>query len=209
MVRICKRCGAIFDGEKRDINCPACRKIREPRERTATCKMCGEDFVTTATRVFYCPDCREIAKRKADSESKRRKAAGKTRKIGSVDLCEMCGISYTVESGNQKYCHSCSMKKKAEDALSAYYEKDGAEKRRQRVENRIQAAIPCAVCGTLFRPSGQRQVCCSEKCSREHAKNLTLKWMEEHPERRAELAHEWHMKNRHGRKRNKKKEPEE
>lgn len=201
MVRICKRCGAIFDGQKRDINCPACRKIREPKERTATCKMCGEDFATTATRVFYCPDCRDLVIRKRDAESKRRKAAGKTRKLGSIDTCEMCGISYTVESGMQKYCHSCSMKKKAEDALEAYHEKGGAEKRRERVENRIQAKIPCVICGTLFHPSGQRQLCCSEKCSEIHAENLKAKWIEEHPERRAVLAHEWHMKNRYGKKR--------
>ncbi len=201
MVRICKRCGAIFDGQKRDINCPACRKIREPKERTATCRMCGDDFVTTATRVFYCPDCRDLVIRKRDVESKRRKAAGKTRKLGSIDTCEMCGISYTVESGMQKYCHSCSMKKKAADALEAYHEKGGAEKRRERVENRIQATIPCVVCGSLFHPSGQRQVCCSEKCSEIHAENLKAKWIEEHPERRAELAHEWHMKNRFGKKR--------
>lgn len=68
------------------------------------CITCGIEFIGGTTAKF-CPDCRAERIRQRDSK---RHVAGPMRKLGSIDLCERCGKSYEVVSGNQKFCPSCS-----------------------------------------------------------------------------------------------------
>lgn len=72
-----------------------------------TCRACGRVF-DGGPRAWYCPACREERKKQAYRQYRQRKAAGNTRPIGSIDLCEICGKPYTVEGGLQRFCPDCA-----------------------------------------------------------------------------------------------------
>lgn len=80
--RVCRQCGAIFDGGPRAWYCPACRaeRAREAdRRRRAKgrkadrplgsidkCVRCGNDYVVKSSRQKYCPACAYDGCREAD-----------------------------------------------------------------------------------------------------------------------------------------------
>lgn len=68
------------------------------------CRQCGAVF-PGGPRAWYCPSCRRERQREA---SRRHKANGTSRALGSTDLCMVCGKPYTVNSGQQKYCPDCA-----------------------------------------------------------------------------------------------------
>lgn len=191
MKRKCKTCGAIFEGQSADTRCPECRKIRPVIWREKTCIMCGKPYKTTATRSFYCPDCREIAKREAERKSEERKRLGKVREIGSTDICVKCGKPYIVDSGMQKYCLDCRKIVAREKALREYHAY-GFEQKKKRIAERAIATANFVICGKEFELIGQRSRCCSPECSAVHADRLRIEYRKENLEKARECCREWY-----------------
>lgn len=97
----CKNCRKIFFGNTDSLLCPACVKASRTNViRQRICIDCGHTF-DGGPRARRCLDCRKI---KAAERNRRYKKEGSKRKIGSMDICKMCGESYSVGSGGQKYC---------------------------------------------------------------------------------------------------------
>ena len=80
--RICRQCGAVFDGGPRAWYCPSCRRERakesnrrkrakgrkadRPIGSTDNCVRCGKEYVVRSSRQKYCPDCAYEGVREAD-----------------------------------------------------------------------------------------------------------------------------------------------
>lgn len=108
MRRICRTCKVEYEGDPGSTLCPACVKAQKATTiRTRVCRTCGAEF-PGGPRAWYCPGCRSDRQREQSRDAKRRKAAGKTRAIGSTDTCTICGNAYTVNSGRQRYCPDCA-----------------------------------------------------------------------------------------------------
>ena len=69
-----------------------------------TCRQCGAVF-QGGPRAWYCPSCREERQRES---SRRHKANGTARPLGSTDYCAVCGKPYIVNSARQRYCADCA-----------------------------------------------------------------------------------------------------
>jgi hypothetical protein len=101
------------------------------RLKPKTCT-CGIEFLGGPT-AKYCPNCRSERTRQHDRERHQRKLAGQIRHIGSTDLCTICGQPYTVNSGQQKYCESCSAaesKRRSHELWVAEYYGDPAKRQK-------------------------------------------------------------------------------
>ncbi len=95
-------------------------------EREFTCEMCGKTFISTAKRARFCPDCRKIRGRLSAQRHMEKLASGEqTRRIGSVQICEVCGNEFILNSGSQRYCENC---------------RDEYQKQRKREYNKAKAA---------------------------------------------------------------------
>lgn len=68
------------------------------------CRQCGAVF-RGGPRAWYCPSCREERQRES---SRRYKAKGPDRPLGSTDYCAVCGKPYIVNSARQRYCADCA-----------------------------------------------------------------------------------------------------
>lgn len=82
--RICRRCGAVFDGGPRAWYCPHCREVRrrlykerakENRKRgknitlgesIGKCEICGREFIYASALQRYCPYCAKEAWKASD-----------------------------------------------------------------------------------------------------------------------------------------------
>lgn len=192
--RVCRRCGKEYEGSHGSSLCRVCVEAQRHKSnlKKRTCQTCGSEF-PGGPRAYYCPACRAERRKEADRRCKERRAAGKTRAIGSEDLCEICGEPYAVASGLQRYCDSCATERRNAAALARYHsDPDAVEIRRER-RSAGNPTIPCVVCGRSFEKSGC-WITCSRECSRIHADALTRKWAAEHPERRAELNKDWYRR---------------
>ena len=76
------------------------------RLKPKTCTICQNEIIG-GPMAKYCPACRAERIRQRDREKHQRKLAGTIRKLGSIDLCVICGEKYTVNNGTQKYCPAC------------------------------------------------------------------------------------------------------
>lgn len=169
-LRQCKMCGTPFPGAGEQRFCDACRKTarRESVMRNRECLTCGKIFLG-GPRAAYCPDCREERRKSAAAAYRARKAAGKTRRIGSIDICRSCGKEYVVTSSLQMYCPDCAPEEvrnkvlQQKRARAAEHREEASARKKQL---RQHSAI-CAYCGSTFTASGP-SVTCSEKCAREH-----------------------------------------
>lgn len=74
--------------------------------------MCGLEFETNNTRAKYCIYCRDKAQAARNRAYAEKKKSGSAVKIGSEQICPICGKTYTVTSGSQKYCKECTAGKK-------------------------------------------------------------------------------------------------
>lgn len=188
MQRICKYCGAEYSGDPGSTACPACvAKLRSSTIRDRVCRSCGVTF-PGGPRAWYCPDCRVVRRRESDRRHSQAVKTGEARKIGSTDLCQICGQPYTVTGSLQKYCPDC-----APDAIRAIDRQQSIAWQRanitpeQRWEERQagSAQIPCAVCGTLFSPS-DASLTCSKSCQAIYAKMRSAAWERAHRAQRNE-----------------------
>ena len=75
------------------------------------CEMCGLEFETNNTRAKYCIYCRDKAQAARNRAYAEKKKSGNAVKIGSEQVCPICGKTYTVTSGSQKYCKECTASK--------------------------------------------------------------------------------------------------
>ena len=64
------------------------------------CEMCGLEFETNNTRAKYCIYCRDKAQAARNRAYAEKKKSGNAVKIGSEQVCPICGKTYTVTSGS-------------------------------------------------------------------------------------------------------------
>ncbi|MBO5062773.1 MAG: DUF4279 domain-containing protein [Prevotella sp.] len=76
------------------------------------CEMCGLEFETNNTRAKYCIYCRDKVQVQRNRAYAEKNKSGSAVKIGSEQVCPICGKTYTVTSGSQKYCKECTAGKK-------------------------------------------------------------------------------------------------
>ena len=126
-----------------------------------TCRQCGKEF-QGGPRAWYCPGCRVEKQR----EYERKYNRTSSRKIGSTDLCVVCGGEYTVESGTQKYCPACRVEAvKAVDRRQGleYYAANKSNINPSRYEKRRKPKfIQCARCGKTIEHNSTRLKYCDD-----------------------------------------------
>lgn len=164
--RICQHCGKAFASRSADnYLCPECSAAyhKQAPLRPRVCRQCGATF-EGGPRAWYCPNCRAVRQAEA---SRRAKANGPQRPIGSIDKCKVCGAEYTVTGGRQRYCPSCKEAATRENIRrrSREYNAENREALRQKADDRRAAsrAKICIICGKPFESSTPR-VTCSDAC---------------------------------------------
>lgn len=205
--RVCAVCGKPLPPRRMKYCSDECRKADENQRRSAMtqgrhgpkrqmliCQDCGREALVYPKSI-RCPDCQKEADDRALADFRRRKAAGKTRPIGSVDICQRCGQPYTVNAGLQKYCKACAGEALREHnrvkALELYHDKyDGnpEEKERRSKKRRLPRYSPilCRVCGSEFIPETRHAAYCSPKCADIGHKAQCSQWMKTHREEQNE-----------------------
>lgn len=190
-MRTCVYCGKPLTGQQEQYCSDACLwadKYRETREvnkklgrkRTShnvpvdrVCADCGAHFLAYP-RAIRCEACRIEASKRANRESKARQAAGKSRALGSTDLCQRCGKPYIVNNGRQTMCPACAIERKNEMSLQKYHEKsmeegyrDARNGRRREVTKlaKQERMRTCPTCGKLFVPTKAHRSYCSDACA--------------------------------------------
>lgn len=157
------------------------------------CISCGITFAGHI-KSNRCPACRREKKLLDGRLCKQRARVGKTRQLGSTDLCAACGQPYTVNSPLQRYCPACApeavranIRKAARERTSAYYaiEEHRAAKNAARA---LPGPTPriCVVCGKQFAP-GTRRLTCSPECLAKQRRS----YMETYDKSRAESRKEY------------------
>lgn len=172
MQRICKYCGAEYAGDPGSSACPTCvARLRATSVRPRICVDCGTSF-DGGPAALRCPSCRLDRRRETDRSYRRRGAA---RPLGSTDYCQVCGQSYTVNSGLQKYCPNCAaqaIREKDQAQSRAWNRRNTSPEQRREERQTATAARICAVCGKAFVPDSKSLTCsssCAEKLKRQNA----------------------------------------
>ena len=196
MKRICLKCGTEYEGRDDSTLCPKCAaESIKSVVRQRVCTVCGRSF-KGGPNAIYCPDCRTDRRRERERIYRERQKLGNTRKLGSTDICEVCGKEYIVTGGLQKYCTECSAEAiAAKDRIkSREWNRQNIDYDKQR-EDRQKATAPrkCVICGKEYIPDGGGSVTCSRECAAEHRKRQHSKWETEHREER----NEYHKKQYH------------
>ena len=143
------------------------------------CRQCGATFLG-GPRAWYCPSCRLERRREAD---RKYKAHGTSRPLGSIDLCEVCGEPYTVNSSRQKYCPVCAPDavRAVDQAQSrAWNEQNATPEYRRALRDKAAISRKCVICGAEFRPKTP-SITCSPECSQELKKRRALYYDEAPP----------------------------
>ena len=142
-----------------------------------TCNQCGAGF-RGGPRAWYCPECRAVRKKVHKAQYLQRIKAGTARRLGSEDLCAVCGQPYTVNSGLQKYCPKC-----APEAVAALDRQQGMEyyktnkERINPVRNaRRRKMSICVICGKIFPAAGTCTNTCSPECRTLKRRQLNRKY---------------------------------
>lgn len=213
--RKCPVCGGALPPRRMKYCSDQCREEAEKQKRRALtggrkgpmiksiiCPDCGKEALVY-TKSYRCPECQKEADARANAEHKRRKRAGKTRELGSTDICQRCGKAYTVEGGLQKYCKDCAAEVmrdyKQEKALAYYhdrYDQHPEEKAKRREKRRLPryGTIICRVCGCEFIPETSHAVYCSPKCADEGHRIQSAQWRAEHKAHLAEYMRKFRKK---------------
>lgn len=199
MRRVCKYCGAEYDGDPGGSCCPDCAAAqRSTTLRPRTCRQCGVIF-DGGPRAWYCPDCRRERRKEADRRHRRN---GTARPLGSTDLCEVCGRPYTVESGRQRYCKACAEAaiRAVDNAQSRAWQRDNTTPEARRAERKAAAAtIQCVICGKGFVPHTVAKTC-SPACAAELRRRKAAAWEAAHKEARSAYRRELRRKRKDDKK---------
>lgn len=174
--RKCKKCGEVYWTKSNDSYlCPRCAEENRKNGvyQNRICATCGISFLGYP-RSKYCPECAKAAQREAEKRSRARKKAGKTRSLGSIDICQNCGKPYTVTSGLQKYCPDCSKYVVGENIkeLKRAYMEQNREYFNELHRKARQGRRVCVICGKTFDSSTNTSTC-SADCEAEltHRRN--------------------------------------
>lgn len=165
-LKSCKRCGAVFETDKRGAYlCPACalaaRRASVLRDRV--CIDCGAVF-HGYPKSKRCPECQRRVNRERDLALKR---IGPKRKLGSIDQCQCCGKAYVVESGRQRYCKDCAKDQTARNIREnkrLYMAANAEASKPEKADNRSYNKV-CLVCGVVF-DADTPTVTCSPDCAK-------------------------------------------
>jgi ribosomal protein L32 len=168
IIRKCFNCGQEFSPKTVEcVLCPDCaeRAKKDSVLKNRICKRCGAEF-KGYPHSFYCPPCQTEVRREQKSVYNKRYKLGITRKIGSIDHCEVCGREYIVNSSNQRYCAEC-----ADEATKAAISKHKAERWKEQPElnekrkprRKRDHITVCDVCGKSF-VAHTASPYCSEFC---------------------------------------------
>lgn len=68
------------------------------------------EFESKSNRAKYCIYCRDKAQVNRNRAYAEKKKSGTSVPLGSEQTCPICGKTYTVTSGSQKYCKDCTKK---------------------------------------------------------------------------------------------------
>lgn len=146
------------------------------------CRSCGASF-RGGPRAWYCPVCRAERAIKTARESKQRSKAGTVRRIGSTDLCLICGQPYTVKGGLQRYCSKCAKEHlQVIDRAQGreWYETNKATYNPMRYEKRRAPARPCVICGAMH-PATSGLTCGNPACRRSRKNEKWREWVRNGP----------------------------
>ena len=164
----CQRCGQILKESGSKAFCFHCRAelAASSTLRNRTCRTCGAVF-EGGPRAWYCPQCRAERAKVASREYNARARSGKTRKIGSTDICRICGKEYCVTGPNQRYCPECAPDavRQIDRAQSRAWMEEHRDPMVERKKERIQNRKVCEVCGKTFY-SATVSVTCSPECTK-------------------------------------------
>lgn len=189
MLRVCLKCGKTYEGRSDSTLCGDCtQKPANSVVRPRTCTVCGTKFMGYP-RSKYCPECRIEHLRERKREYIARQKAGTTRKLGSIDRCEVCGKEYVVASGHQKYCPECAPEAIAEKIRARSREWNASNVdyiKRREDRQRATAYIKCVICGREFQPNSGAPITCSPECSALHHKKLVADFDAKNREKRNE-----------------------
>lgn len=181
MLRICRTCKVEYEGGPGSTLCPACVKAQKSTTiRTRVCRTCGVAF-PGGPRAWYCPDCRRERKRVQKNQANARARAGTTRKLGSEDLCVVCGGKYTVKSGNQHYCPGCA--EEAVRVIDRQQSKDWnaantTPEVRRELRQAQAAELLCVICGRPYVPNSA-SLTCSAECAVKNRRRKRKAWEKE------------------------------
>lgn len=185
MMRVCLKCGVVYEGDPGSVSCPACaEKQRRNTIKPRTCRRCGAQFLGGG-RAWYCPDCRTIRRRELDQQHLARARAGLARKLGDEYPCEVCGKMYICTGGKQKYCPDCAPETVAEirrQQARDWYAKHGDPDKRREQRQEATAPIICVICGKPYKPDTSAMTC-SPECSREYRRRYMQDYDKAHKER--------------------------
>lgn len=120
--RICRQCGANFEGGPRAWYCPACRaerrreanalfrnkgrKANRPLGSVDKCVRCGAEYVVNSALQKYCPACAHDGGREADRPASRRwnqehketYYPDRNKKRRKARSCVICGAPITAKT---------------------------------------------------------------------------------------------------------------
>lgn len=163
--KACKQCGKVFEPQtKYTYLCQQCHSAAKTAGvvQNRVCRECGAEF-SGGPRAWYCTDCRAARRRRQSATARQSTPA---RRIGSEDLCEVCGKPYTVNSARQKYCPDCAQEAVRQN-VRAHKRQYAADKAEQMAEYKAAMSSDhhvCVICGKVFG-SSVPTVTCSPECS--------------------------------------------
>lgn len=173
MTRKCLACGVTFEGKSGQTLCASCAAASRAGSvvRQRICRECGAAF-DGGPRAWYCPRCRADRRREQRAAARKRKAAGHTRKLGSRDICTVCGGEYTVSGSNQRYCPACAPAavRAIDRQQTRQWAADNVDYQQRKQQRKDSTAErKCVICGAMFTPKN-KAVTCSADCSAALAK---------------------------------------
>lgn len=145
--------------------------------RMRVCRQCGIEFMG-GPRAWYCPTCRIERQREQGRTCKQRQRKGQTRRLGSIDKCEVCGKDYIVNSARQRYCPDCAPEryrevdreqgrgwlKRAVEKHGENYLKEHMRRKKESWHRNNDREHICPMCGSVFLADTKNKKVCSEQC---------------------------------------------